>query len=141
MQSIVEAYNNTSYRIAIPNEVMTLRPSDHSPSLDQFLTAGGWGSAAVITASNPRSIVLSHEDNVTANAVLRTVASEAGYRMYSAVGVGDDPKWEREDSFLLCGIALQEALVIAVRFEQNAIAYHEINAKTAIDLTDIFTRK
>jgi hypothetical protein len=141
MQSLVEAYNNTSYRIELPDNVVTLRPGDHCSALDQFLAAGGRTSAAVITAFNPRSAVASHEENITANASLLAAARDRGYEVHFGAGVGDDPKWEPEDSFLLCGIALPEALALAVQFEQNAIAFHEVDLKTAIELTDIFTEK
>jgi hypothetical protein len=138
MKSLVEAYNNTSYRIDLPAEVITLRPGNRCPALDNFLAARGWNSAAVITAFNPRSAVTSHEENVAANASLLAAARDRGYEVHFGAGVGDDPKWEPEDSFLICGIALQEALALAVQFEQNAVAFHKVNLKTAIELTEIF---
>jgi hypothetical protein len=141
MQSLVEAYNNTSYRIDLPTEVITLRPGNRCPALDNFLAAGSWSSAAVITAFNPRSAVTSHEENVAANASLLAAAQGRGYKMHLGAGVGDDPKWEPEESFLLCGISLSEALALAVQFEQNAIAFHEVSLKTVIELSDIFTDK
>jgi hypothetical protein len=141
MQSLVEAYNNTSYRVELPNEVVTLRPGRHCSELDNFMADGGWSSAAVITAFNPRSAVTSHEENVAANASLLAAARDRGYEMHFGAGVGDDPKWEPEESFLLCGISLSEALALAVQFEQNAIAFHEVSLKTVIELSDIFTDK
>jgi|APSaa5957512535_1039671.scaffolds.fasta_scaffold49282_3 hypothetical protein len=137
LQSLVEAYNNTSYRVELPNEVVTLRPGNHCPALNSFLATGGWNSAAVITAFNPRSTVTSHEENVAANASLLAAAQDRGYEVHFGAGVGDDPKWGPEESFLLCGIALPEALALAVQFEQNAIAFHAVNLKTGIELTEI----
>jgi hypothetical protein len=141
MQSLVEAYHNTSYRVELPNEVVFLRSGKHCPALDQFLIAGGWSSAAVITAFNPRSAVTSHEENMAANGALLAAARDRGYEVHFGSGVGDDPAWEPEDSYLLCGIDLPAALALAVQFKQNAIAFHEVNSKTVIELTDILVGK
>jgi hypothetical protein len=105
------------------------------------LVAGGWSSAAVITAFNPRSAVTSSGENITANALLLAAARGFGYEVHFGTGVGDDPKWEPEESFFLCGIALPEALALAVQFEQNAIAFHEVNLKTAIEITEILSAR
>ena len=52
-------------------------------------------------------------------------------------GEGDDPNWEPEDSFLVCGIDLETGLKLAGEFGQFAIAFHITGRKTTIEITGI----
>ena len=134
---MIEAYNSTTFRIRLPDMEVCLRPQGHCHELDQFLAKNGWDSAAVITAFNPRSVEKSQEENRRANHSLEERILSGDYRLFSGAGEGDDPNWEPEDSFLICGINLEMALTLAEEFGQFAIAFHITGRKTTIDFTGI----
>ena len=137
MRALIEAYESTTFRIELPDGEVALRPRSLCHELDQFLTKNGWQYAAVITAFNPKSIETTREQNDLANREMELRIVSGGYSFFPGAGAGDDPDWQPEDSFLICGIALKPALEIAEEFGQYAIAFHALGQETVIELTRI----
>jgi hypothetical protein len=137
VRTLVEAYENTTFRIECPEGGVSLRPRSHSSALDQILAKNKWQYAAVITAFNPKSIEKTREQNELANRRLERKIISDGYIFFPGAGAGDDLNWLPEDSYLILDIALKQALEIAEEFGQYAIAFHTLGQKTAIELTAI----
>ena len=49
------------------------------------------------------------------------------YKYFEGEGVGKDPSWKPEKSFLILGITKERAIELGNEYEQNAIVYGEIN--------------
>jgi hypothetical protein len=54
-------------------------------------------------------------------AQLRGELDTGGYRIYEGEGIGADPAWTPEPSFLVLGIRQEDAVALGTRFGQNAI--------------------
>jgi hypothetical protein len=76
---------------------------------------------AYITACNPASKELTANENNERQAQLRRELEAGGYRIYEGEGIGADPAWTPEPSFLVLGISQEDALALGTRFGQNAI--------------------
>lgn len=98
---------------------IVIRIGERNVALDRL------GSAAFITAVNPRSERLSEGENRHLSAALRQALESAG-RSYLP-GEGRDPKgqWPSEPSFLVLGIDRLQANQLARRFAQNAFVWCE----------------
>ena len=90
----------------------------------------GW---ALITAHNPLPKVLSAEENQRRNEALAALLDHKGYRYFPALGQAND--W-REESFLIAGITLGDALHIARSFGQVAILWGRGDSPAQIVYTD-----
>lgn len=88
------------------------------PGLDEFLSSKGAYSWAFLTAWNPGSILLTLEENKIRNSeLIRELGS-----FESIEGEGKAEDW-KEESFLVFGIDLRNALELAKKFGQNAIVF------------------
>ena len=140
MKALFEAYENTTFRIELPGGEVSLRPRSQCSALDEFLAENRWQHAAVITAFNPKSIEKTREQNELANGRLEKKIARGGHSFVPGAGVGDDPDWSEEDSYLIFDIDLEQALEIAEEFGQYAIAFHTLEQETVIELTAIGRR-
>jgi hypothetical protein len=64
-------------------------------------------------------------ENARRQAALRMYLQQAGFVTYPGRGVPAAPGWQPEDSFLVLGIAREQALCVGAMFEQNAIVAGE----------------
>ena len=114
-----EAYLRTHVRIDLAvDRTMVVEPG-REPVADRWsLTSdAGW----VITACNPRSIVLGVEENAKRTRQLHDELAEAGYLVRSATGFDPaNPEWN-EPGWLVEGITESEAIRVARAWEQNAV--------------------
>ena len=99
---------------------IVIRIGEANPALDALL--GTAGTAAFITAANPRSEPRSEQENRRLLAALRQQLEERRWRYLE--GEGRDPTggW-KEASFLVLGLAREQALELARRFEQNGFVW------------------
>jgi Protein of unknown function (DUF3293) len=79
-------------------------------------------SFALITAYNPRSMLLPRKVNEQRNVVLRDLLVLGCYRVENAVGFEEEPDgmW-REPAWLVHGIGRDEAMAFGRTFRQNAV--------------------
>ena len=109
------AYLVTDYRVEdFPTGPFTIRINESSDALAGL----DW---AFITACNPRSVLLSDEENARRMADLETAVRQGGWRYFHGQGVGKDHKWPPEPSLLIVGIKEPESVELAKAFGQNAI--------------------
>lgn len=91
---------------------------------------------AIVTAYNPRSMLLPRKVNEQRNQVMRELLILGCYRVEPCVGYEDEPdvSW-REPSWLVHEIDRQEAMDFGRTFRQNAILYSE-DSKPELIITD-----
>ncbi|HET7197079.1 MAG TPA: DUF3293 domain-containing protein, partial [Burkholderiales bacterium] len=116
---LLEAYRATQYVVRDPP--LVIRIGEPNAALDALL--GAAGTAAFLTAANPRSERRSEEENRRLTAALRQALD--GRRLQYREGEGRDPRgaWQAEPSLLVLGIGREEALGLARRFAQNAFVW------------------
>ncbi len=123
-QALIAAYRATDYVLFVaPGQEITLNIGLPSAAFDRVLERRGSTTAVVVTAYNPRSIVLTEIENRARHAELTALLDERGHAY--ALGEGRDPtgQWNAELECVVFGIPLETGLEIARRFEQNAIVF------------------
>ncbi|SMC22248.1 Protein of unknown function [Andreprevotia lacus DSM 23236] len=122
------AYRATRY--CVPALQLVLRIGEHSPALDALLRDNGLESWAFISAANPYSGVLCDYENRARHQNL--LDALVGQPFWEGSGEPDSPGWLPEPSVLVLGIARDAALVLAQRFEQNAIVSGKLGEAAAL---------
>lgn len=122
---LLAAYHATHYRVQHSAGAFTLRTGKASPELAQLLAATGSECAAFITACNPYSLPLSAEDNAAAQRQLEQELRQHGYQPIPAIGLDPAGEWQGEESFLVPGLALEDAKTLGRQYAQNAILWME----------------
>lgn len=128
-ERLIEAYRATDYVLFVgdgPSSSgadVTLNIGRRNPDFDAVLDRHRATTAVVVTAYNPRSMVLADAENRARHAALTALLDARG-RDY-ALGEGRDPSgaWKPELECVVFGIPLEEGLEMARRFEQNAIVF------------------
>jgi hypothetical protein len=123
-ERLIEAYRATDYVLFVGDgHDVTLNIGRHNPDFDSVLNRRRASTAVVVTAYNPRSIVLAETENRARHAQLTELLDARGYDY--ALGEGRDPtgQWKAELECVAFGIPLEAGLEIARRFEQNAIVF------------------
>jgi hypothetical protein len=92
---------------------------------------------AIITAYNPRSMLLPRRVNEHRNQVMRDLLVLGCYRVEHCVGYEDEPEgvW-REPAWLVIGIERVEAIAFGRVFRQNVIVYCD-GGRPNIVVTDV----
>lgn len=119
------AYHNTSYWVEEVRRPFRIRVGKSNPMLENLLAEYGAKSWAYVTASNPRSVPLSYEENERRHAQLLQRAEGLGCRALSGHGVGDEGIWAPEKSLLILGVNRNTACELGRVFGQNAIIFGE----------------
>jgi hypothetical protein len=91
---------------------------------------------AIITAYNPRSMLMPRRVNEGRNTVLRDLLILGCYRVEQCIGFEDEPDgvW-REPSWLVHGIDREECIHMGRTFRQNTIIYCQ-DARPELIITD-----
>ena len=121
-EGLIAAYRATDYVLFIGDGGdVTLNIDRHNPDFDRVLEKRGAMSAVVVTAYNPRSVVLLEAENRARHARLTALLEERGFAY--ALGEGRDPTghWKAELECVVFGISAEIGLDIARAFDQNAI--------------------
>lgn len=123
-QNLLRSYFATVYEL--PTEAGLLRVSmdgeivrDEAQLPDLLKT-----QFALITAYNPRSMLLPRRVNEARQQVLRDLLVLGCFRVEHCVGYDEEPEgtW-REPSWLVHGIEREEAIIFGRAFRQNTILY------------------
>ena len=123
-QQLAQAYRATTY-LGFPddNERWQIRIGEQAPIA---------GPMAYVTSDNPGSQRLSPEANrrrrIGFSSELETLDAE----LIPATSVADDDNWPDEQGFWIRPVALDEALQIARRYDQNAIVFVDEEADTEL---------
>lgn len=126
-QRVIEAYCNAVYRILIkPPCDVTI--GVHSFELDALLASYGRQTAALLTAYNPEGILQGTYSNQFAQKQLFTQLHATTYDLFPAVGLSPIGDWPPEESVLVAGIGLEEAMTLGRSFKQNALLFVQSGA-------------
>ena len=123
-ERLIEAYRATDYVLFVGDGVhVTLNIGQRNPDFDRVLDRRNATTAVVVTAYNPRSIVLAEAENRARHAQLTAWLDARGCDY--ALGEGRDPTgaWKAELECVVFGIPLEVGLEIARAFDQNAIVF------------------
>ena len=135
-QNLLRAYLGTVYELPSPDGVIrasldgeVVRDLSDLPGLLQQ-------RFALLTAYNPRSMLLPRKVNEQRHQVMRELLILGCYRVEQCVGYEDEPEvsW-REPAWLVHNIERQEAMDFGRTFRQNSIVYCE-DGKSELIVTD-----
>jgi hypothetical protein len=123
-QNLLRSYFATVYEL--PNDTSVVRASidgeivKDSGALPPLLRS----KFAILTAYNPRSMLLPRRVNDTRQQVLRDLLVLGCFRVEHCVGYDEEPEgvW-REPAWLVHGIERDEAIMVGRTFRQNTIVY------------------
>ena len=115
------AYEQTQFYVRECTPEFCIRIGSHHERLDEMLLEHNCDTWSYITASNPASELLSDEQNASRYRELESLLESQSFVFYRGEGVGSDPTWPAEASFLILGIALEAAINLGRQFGQNAI--------------------
>jgi hypothetical protein len=121
--NLIASYCNANYQIANGAEPIILRIDQYSEPLAQFLAASRQPCAAIISAYNPRSQLLSNEVNRAAHESLRNFLKHQAHPVIESVNTDPTGKWPVEKSFLITGLSLNAARSLGQQLHQNAIVW------------------
>jgi hypothetical protein len=117
MDELIQAYKQTSFNVYEP--LITIKVDEKNIKLDELLKSHNQHEWAYITAWNPYSELISLKINQQRNQELK--ADLTKYIIFEGEGVGADPNWAPEQSFLVLGITREDAIKIGKIYRQNAI--------------------
>jgi hypothetical protein len=95
----------------------------HSFELDALLASCGRATAALLTACNPEGIPQDTVSNQSAQKQLCTQLHTTTHDLFPAVGLSPIGDWPPEESVLIAGIGLDEAMELGRSFRQNALLF------------------
>ena len=119
-----DIYQNAKYEVlSCPQIVIAI--GENNEHLDKLLMRNGSQTAALLTAWNPEGKKVSQQENLKAMESLELALNEM--KLPFLPGMGSDPKgaW-KEESYLILGIALDQAESLGRQFQQNAFVWIEI---------------
>ncbi|HVT53592.1 MAG TPA: DUF3293 domain-containing protein [Dongiaceae bacterium] len=121
--ALIEAYRATDYVLFAAEGDITVNIGRRSAAFDAVLARRGVETAVIVTAYNPRSIVLAEAENRARHAELVALIEARGYGY--ALGEGRDPTghWKAELECVVFGIAAEAGIDLARAFDQNAIVF------------------
>lgn len=116
---LMQAYIDTNFQV--PELGFVIKIGKSHRLLDKYLSESLALSWAFITAWNPHSLPLTQDENYHRNDLL--LADIHTYRYFKGLGVGPDPNWQPEESFLIVGIDKESAITLGRKYNQNAIVF------------------
>ena len=126
-------YLDTTYSTFINEELYDIKIGKTLPSAIQKLL-NSEKSAAILTAWNPRSQLLSSQENKDCNNELNSALNQ--YTVFRAVGQGSDTSWQAEESYFILGIQKEDSNKLAIKYGQYAYVWLESEKPASL----IFTR-
>jgi hypothetical protein len=119
--SLVAAYQRTNYVVFEEQRETCLRIGVSDPEIDALLSRHGAEMAAVITAWNPASVILTAQENDARDAQLWQWIAD--HTLFALPAEGRDPTgdWQPEQSCFILDIAPDLAAELGRKFGQNAI--------------------
>jgi hypothetical protein len=122
---LLSAYAATDFFVFDEGEEWAINVGQDSPRVDRLLERFAVETATVVTAYNPRSRVLTPEENAARHRSLTAILKEQEWPFL--LGEGRDPsgQWIPEIECIVFGTSLAEGLTLARQFDQNAIVFLE----------------
>lgn len=98
--------------------------------LDHYMLINNYKSWTVITAYNPKSVVLCEQDNKYNNENLKNDIKN--YTFLNIESGSNSDNWEVEFGFIIFDLAKVDSIKLGKKYNQNAILFGEINKKSEI---------
>jgi hypothetical protein len=119
----LDIYQNAKYEV-LSYPSIAFKIGEMNQGLEDLLVNEAFETAALITACNPKGIKQGHHENQRAMEDLKFSLNEMKLPFLQALG--SDPKgaW-KEESYLILGIALEQAETLGRQFQQNAFVWIE----------------
>jgi hypothetical protein len=135
-QNLLRAYLSSVYELPSPEGTVRASLDGETIKDESSLPALLQRRFALLTAYNPRSMLLPRRVNEQRHQVMRELLILGCYRVEQCVGYEDEPEvsW-REPAWLVHDIDKQEAIDFGRTFRQNTIIYCE-NTKPELIVTD-----
>ena len=118
------SYRATRYIVSHGRDKTIIRIGATSSELDHLLNTYGAWNGVFLTAWNPWSRPSERDRNRRASLELATVLDRLGHRFLPAVNLADDPDWS-EESYFVFDLSIEEALMLARAYGQNAVVLAE----------------
>jgi len=131
--SLEGVYKDTNYIILDPE--ISIVCDSRNEDLDQFMRKLGKRSWTFISAANPRSKVESAKINAWKNTNLEIDIAKSGLHYAYAVGEASSGDWPSEPSFVVFDLALDAAMDLAKKYDQNAILVGRIDGIARLEWT------
>ena len=132
-EPLLQAYKETDYQVHGPVP-FSLKIGQPSEPLLQLYKQHRCDCSAFITACNPNSLMLVPAVNAQRHLDLMAHLASRSLNFIEGIGVGPDPAWPGEASYLIFGLALEASRVLGRKFNQNAIVWCSQDAKPALVL-------
>ena len=129
----LSAYQETDYCV-FHESPFVLRIGIASESLLALYRQFKTDCAAFITACNPHSQPLEDAANENRQMKLAQELNKRGLKYLNGEGKHPNGNWPAEKSFLVLGIALEQAQALGQQFEQNAVVWCGADAVPAVVL-------
>jgi len=136
---LLTAYKATAFRVSGAGGAFTLRHGHHSAEADRLLTQHGAAEWAYVTASNPGSVPMTDDENERRNRELRDHVDSLGLTWLPGEGVPVAGDWPAEESVLVLGMPLTEALELGRRFGQVAVLAGRLGGRAAVERCEAAT--
>jgi hypothetical protein len=135
-QNLLRAYLSTVYELPTPDGVVRASLDGEVSREAADLPAFFQQRFALLTAYNPRSMLLPRKVNEQRHQVMRELLILGCYRVEQGVGYEDEPEvaW-REPTWVVHNIDRKEAMDFGRTFRQNSIVFCE-DGKTELIVTD-----
>ena len=135
-EELKKSYLTTTYLVYIDGEQSAIKIGEPAPFVIKKLLDNGH-TAVIITAWNPRSQAYSLEENKQRN--INLLASlDNKYLVRNALGQGNDPSWQAEESFFILGMNQEVAEQLANDYEQYAYVWLEADTPASLVFTGIW---
>lgn len=127
-EAAIDAYKVACFRV-LTEVGFILRLGEINQRLVSLFTKDQVESAAFITAYNPFSQPSTESENAAAQAEMEAEIKSLNLSFYH--GKGEDPTghWAPEATALIMGIRLEQALMLGVKYQQNAILWISSDVK------------
>jgi hypothetical protein len=135
-QGLLRSYLSTIYELPTPQGVLRVSLDGEIKSEPGELPEILMQRFALLTAYNPRSMLLPRRINEQRHHVMRDLLVLGCHRVSQAVGYEEEPDgvW-REPTWIVIGISREEAVAFGQVFRQNAIVYCE-GGRPSLVVTD-----
>ena len=130
---LLESYRDTDYRVH-GREPFSFTIGQPSEPLLRLFKRYRCDCAGFITACNPYSQKLDPGANTQFDRDLMTELISRNLMFFEGVGLGKNPDWPGEASYLVIGLSLQDSRALGHQFKQNAIVWCDAEATPCLVL-------
>ena len=118
---LANLYRATTFRVESPGGIIDIRVGEKHPRIDALLLRHSATEWAYITAWNPRSQLVSHLQNATAQLAMVQLLHNRNLDFYEGDGIPDSGDWTPERSVWVAGLTRQNAAAVGSQFGQTAV--------------------